>query len=176
MFFKFLFLVFVTLISIFPASAQPRNDTQARCQALGYEFSAAINARDFIAYKSLASWGINNCKPYLQAGDYIYLYGNLALAESEFGNYSAALKATNYCISQKYNVPDCHVEKARALQGLNRIAEYEKQKKIALSVLAGEKTFLEKEVMQSNVSPSRRNLIKSEIYKYDSMIDFLNSQ
>lgn len=177
---KTFILAFLCLISLSTqdviAESIYTSETHERCYLLGNEFASTMNAKDFQSYRNLATWGIKNCKTFFNRDEYYYLYANLALADNHFGDFSSGLKNADYCITQKFNIPDCHAEKVKALFGLKRINEGLKSRLIALSVTQEEMFRLEEKLKQPNLLHSSQiGLYKALIVKYDAIINMLNS-
>jgi len=103
-----------------PADAQY---TIRECNALWDQISAAMEESDAERWVSLARKRLTYCKHTMDTEEYVIVLDNLAVGLHRGGQYSEALAVANHCLQINSVHLGCMVDKAAALNRLNRLRE-----------------------------------------------------
>lgn len=152
-----------------------KTETTYRCNVLGNEIGAAINASDFSNLKNVIAWGIANCKNYIDRDDYYELYANLSIAERELGNPTAALKAADECIKNRYGLPICHIERFATYNAIGNIQQSLSSAKIAKAILLESVKAKKRELLTPSLKYYEKEAIQAKLDSYDAMLEFVNN-
>lgn len=168
----FLFVLLASSASF--AQSYSRAEIETRCNTLGNERSASLNARDYKGLRSVIKWGIDNCKSFLDRDRYYEQYGDLALSERELGNFQAAMKAVDECIKNRYGLVHCHIEKFAINKDLGNTKEAIQGAKTFQLIASDAIEKKKKALVDSSLRKYERDAIESELGSYEAMLGFAN--
>jgi tetratricopeptide (TPR) repeat protein len=160
-------------------------DRQNNCSDRTTQKTAALTAQDWKSLLQMSIDFIPACRGVYDDDSIASNYEDMAIAYYQMGNYKEALKASDKGVETSYKEPGSHTQRGVALIALNNLADSfkslniaEKLAKHAIENVNRHIKYLE--ITKNNYEnlqlyETKKGSYQSRIYKYKSMLDYIEA-